>query len=375
MNRKIMSKSKKSQLTRAIRIVFVAAFTTIEAPQANETLPAQIHVHKDFDLTTTGTAVAVAWSADSSSVAAASNYGDTINIWNRDGKDINKFTRNDGGPAVSGSISFAHGTSELIFAPPLDTPDSVALSIWNTSSGKVVGNILGPQPNANYAFNRTPYFQVSPDGKYLVGGAYLGNNVIITDADSWRSITSLRVADGAYSLSIFHSGQFALIGGGNGHAVSIKISTGQIEKSFSVYEESKYGSVNVSAIAGSPDGAHFLAGAGLILMKGEYSHSLEQSDWANSIPSVKIINANDGGTITSSFIPHAPIRQAVWDPRGRYVALVDSAGKLFIWNTLNITEDPIQIQLDRPSMSIAVNADGSQLAVANGSKVSIFSLE
>jgi hypothetical protein len=61
---KIMPKYKQSQLTRAIRLVFVAALTAIQASQANDTMPAQIHVHKDFDLTTTGTAVAVTWSAE-----------------------------------------------------------------------------------------------------------------------------------------------------------------------------------------------------------------------------------------------------------------------------------------------------------------------
>ena len=60
------------------------------------------NVRKVFDLTTPGAAVAVAWASDGSAIAAASDYGGVLTVWDSNGHRIQQITVTGGGPALGG---------------------------------------------------------------------------------------------------------------------------------------------------------------------------------------------------------------------------------------------------------------------------------
>jgi hypothetical protein len=113
---------------------------------------ASLDVREEFDLCTPGlfrgrpgAAVAVTWSPDGSALAAASNYGGVLSVWDRAGHPINQIKRAGGGPNLEGSLAFINGSSQLVFSPPETPNNSTAFAVWDVSIslGAVAGSPKG----------------------------------------------------------------------------------------------------------------------------------------------------------------------------------------------------------------------------------------
>lgn len=348
---------------------------------AGEIRVSAIKVEEKFDLPTPGAAVAVIWSPDGAVLAAASDYGGVLTAWDRNGHVINQFKRLGDGPAVSGSLAFVQGSSQLVFLPPPAVGNSAALAVWDVATGEIIRVENGPQPGADYPLNRAEHFMTSPDQTMLaaatngtVGSKNLEKNVIVYDTRSWRVLQTAKFVPGVTSLSVFGEGRLLGLGSiSGGHIGVLDFRTGVVVHQIPAYEESKYGSFTLGAIAGSPGGDLIFAGVGSMLLKGEYRDSPDQRKWADSLDSVRLLRVKDGSRVAALSSARVPIRQAVWDPKGRYVAFIDSAQGLFLWAPWR-NLDCKKVDLPSPTLSVAVAPDGNEIAVTTNRGVRVYSI-
>jgi hypothetical protein len=131
---------------------------------------------------------------DSSRLAAASDYGGVLTMWNRTGHLVNRIRRDGGGPTLWGSLAFVQGSSRIRFPYPGAVDNSAAFSVWDTVSGTIVNTVNRPQPGDDYPFNRADRFMTSPDETVLAIATRAGpgwglrfrNNIAIYDTRSWK---------------------------------------------------------------------------------------------------------------------------------------------------------------------------------------------
>ena len=356
--------------------------------EAASALPWEPNVRKVFDVPTPGAAVAVVWASDGSEIAAASQYGGILTVWDSHGHRINQFKRVGGGPTVYGSIAFVAGSSRLVFPPPEAVPDSAAFSVWDVASGSIVRTVDGPQPDDDYPLNRAYHFMTSPDQAFLAmatfggrGSRTLEKNVVVYDTRSWRPVQTMKALPGVSSLCVFGGGR--LIGLGtiiSGRIIVMDLASGRTVKEIQAYEESPYGNVQLGAVAGSPTGDLVMTGAGLVTVTGHliskeqnlWGESKEQKAWVASIEPARVFRIQDGARIASISGARAPIRQAKWDPKGRYVAFVDSGDGLLLWAPS--TRSLERVHVSGASLSLDIAPDGDRIAVTTNKGVSVYSV-
>jgi WD40 repeat protein len=343
------------------------------------------NIREELDLATPGAAVAVTWSADGSALAAASNYGQVLTVWDRAGHLINQIQRIGGGPALGGSIAFAHGSSQLVFPPPETSNKSTAFAVWDVSSGRIITIVDGPQPDDEHTLNVAEHFMTTPDHTLLVAATRAGGswkhfqkNVTVYDAGSWQVLNTAALLQGVPSLCVFGDGK--LIGAGSvvGGRVSIlDIKTGVIVRDFQAYEESKYGSSLLGAIAGSPAGDLIMVGvSSTILNGGEYLGTPEQRAWGEareSTEAVRLFRVKDGARVSTFSVAKGPIRQAMWDPKGRFVAFADNQRGLFLWAPWG-GPGYKKIVLPTKTLSLAISPNGDRIAATTNHGVRVYSI-
>jgi WD40 repeat protein len=376
-------------LTKRAGLLLVASLWIITAPVspvlANETRISSLNIREEFQLATPGAAVAVIWSADGSALAAASNYGQVLTVWDRAGHLINQIKRIGGGPTLGGSIAFAHGSSQLVFPPPATASKSTAFAVWDVSTGHIIRTVDGPQPGDDYSFNVADHFMTTPDQTMLATATLKGassphfqKNVSIYETGSWRVLHTAALSQGASSLCVFADGQ--LIGAGSvagGRVSIIDAKTGVIVEDFQAYKESKYGSSALGAIAGSPAGDLIMVGvSSTVLNGGEYLGTPEQRAWGeakDSTEAVQLFRVKDGTRVSTFSAAKGPIRQAMWDPKGRFVAFVDNQRGLFLWAPW-ISSDYKKIHLPTRTLALAISPNGDRIAATTDHGVSVYSI-
>lgn len=365
-------------------VVWTTATFVIFALAAQADAP-PLNVQKTFDLDTLGAAVAVAWSADGSSLAAASNYGGVLTVWDRAGHVVNQIRRVGGGPTLGGSLTFAHGSSQLIFPPPETPNNSTAFAIWDVSTGQIVKSVDGPQPGDDYPYNRADHFMTTPDQTLLAAATRTGrswksfkSNVTVYETASWQVVHTTSLLQGAPSLCVFANGRLIATGSVTGGQVSIvDTKTGAIVQQFQAYEESKYGSSLLGAVAGSPAGDLIVVGvSSTVLHGGEYFGTAEQNAWGearDSTEAVRLFRVKDGTRIATFSAAKGPIRQAMWDPKGRFVAFVDNQKGLFLWAPWG-SSGYKKIDLPTKSLSLAISPNGDRIAATTDYGVRVYSI-
>ena len=311
----------------------------------------------------------MAWSPDGSSIAAASRYGQDLSVWDRSGKMVSRFTIFGGGPYVSNSLAFVDGASRLIFHPPEKTDNDISFVVWDVASGRSVESVTGPAPGANYPFNRAQHFAVSPDQKLAVVVPYTGKAVAIYETKSWQRIRVVDFPFQASSLCFFPDSRRIVLGAAvGGRWAVLDAASGETSGPFVAYERPE-AIVGIGAVAVSPTGDLVLTGIGMVNLVGDAYRSPEVIAWSNSIGPADIWRISDGSRVTSSPGAQAPIWQAVWDPKGRFIAFVDQKNRLFVARPSGAPITRIELQT---AFSLAVAQDGDRLAVTNGNELVIY---
>ena len=344
-----------------------------------------VEVVPQIDLPTPGAGVAVAWSEDGSRVAVASDYGSVLSIWDRSGQLVNRIRRDGGGPTLEGSLAFVENSSKLVFPPPGAANDSAAFSVWDIATGKIVATVNGPQPGDEYPLNRADHFMTSDDETIFAmatrgGPAWKGfrENIAIYDSRSWQLLRTTAVPYSVSSLCLFAHGRLLGLGTVNsGRLVILDSLSGATITEIRAYEDSKYGVVSLGVIAGSPTGDLILTGVSSgALNGGEYYNTREQRAWDNAMSSteaVRVFRVKDGARVASFPAARGPIRQAKWDPKGRYVAFVDNDRGLFFWVPWKGLSYK-KINLPTRTLALSISPDGDRIAVTTDSGARVYSV-
>ncbi len=333
-------------------------------------------VERLLDLHTPGSGVAVAWAPDGSQLAAASDFGSELTVWDRNGRPIKQIHREGEGPALGRSLVFVGGTSKLVFVPQGRANYDTALEVWDVATGLVSGFVIGPEPGQDYSANRTPWFDISPDQELLVAGTGgTRENVAFYRTSDWRLKKATHVEHGVFSLRLFARGRLAIVGSADGCATILDSATGRDLRRIQVYPPSPVGTVLISSVSGSPDGQYVMVGAGLTSLSGSFRGSpSDLSDWRKSIDPIRLFRSDTGTQITSFSEPETPIRQIAWDPSGNFVAIADAKSGLYLWAP-NLSREHLQrVELGSRPFSIAISPAGDQIAVAGDSGVTVFQI-
>jgi hypothetical protein len=185
-------------------------------------------------------------------------------------------------------------------------------------------------------------------------------------------LTTARVDSLIGSLCLFANGNDLGLGTYGGTLTILNSKSGAPLVDIRAYEESKYGDVEVGAIAGDPKGELILAGAGSITLSGPDPQSPEHLAWLDSLETIKMFRVKDGAEL-ASLKAQDPIRQAAWDPQGRFVAFVDNAKELYLWAPWR-TPAYKRIELPTKTLSLAISPRGDRLAVATDYDVAVYSI-
>ncbi|MGH7023089.1 MAG: WD40 repeat domain-containing protein [Caulobacteraceae bacterium] len=350
-----------------------------------ESINFPLNVQKEMDLSTPSAVVAVAWSPDGSKIAAASDFGDLLTIWDASGKKLNKINIGNG-PYLEDSLSFVDGSSQLLFPPPSGVADAVSLDSWDIATGKVVRTLEGPEPSKSYPFNRAEHFTASDLRNLVVTTPYICDwstpsspkTIDIYDIAGWTLRKTYPLPGSVNSLSLFDGGREIVMGTDIGSVFLLDPQTGQSPKEYKAFDTGRYGNVFVRAVAGSPDGTLVFAGAGLVVVNQGFvgsSNDLGTRRWERAIVPAVVIRVTDGRKVAS--FPNAvrEIREAAWDPRGRYVAFIDSDRSLILWRPFGRRLSYEKLRLPSNSLSLAISPNGDRIAVATSVGLSIYALE
>ncbi|MGC1445915.1 MAG: WD40 repeat domain-containing protein [Xanthobacteraceae bacterium] len=336
-----------------------------------------IKLSRELNLSTRGVATAVAWSPDGSRLAAASAYGEDLTVWDNSGSVVNRIKRIGGGLYVDNSLAFVSGPSELLFPAPQTADATACADVWDVATGRIVNSVPGPAPEVNdYARNRARHFVVSPDQTIAAAAPNVGGYIAIYETNNWKRTKILKIESGVETLGFFPDGQRLSIGSILlGHFLIADISSAQITADFVLYA-SKFAHISIGTVAVSPNADFVLTGIGTVTIPGEYYRSAEARTWDQAVrPPVSIWRIKDGSYVTGLRNVQLPIRQAVWDPKNRFVAFVDNAATLFVWEPQAPQVAPTQISLPGSTLSLAISHSGSHLAVANGNGIRVYQID
>jgi WD40 repeat protein len=327
--------------------------------------------------------LALAWSPNSTQLAAATDADDTITVWDAAGRELAHFST--GMPRAGQSIAFAPDDLHILFWPPDGMSDDVALVVRELPSGRVVHIVEGPDPGGGYDANHPDSFSVTPERGLVamnaVGGRQHQINLAIADTKAWTFDRKYSIEHGVTLMSFFSNGQ-RLATGGELLRIHSTPSYAPPSQQFQV-------SGGGMALAGSPDG-HFVF--------IDHSQTL-------ATPSGAVLRAADGMQVAAFPLPaNALVDQAEWDPKGRYVAFLDQNNELVLWRPFDARASYEKIIFSghspnciwqfanslggllagpagiiagcRPAVrQIALSPDGARIAVATSNGIFVYSIE
>jgi WD40 repeat protein len=334
----------------------------------------------DLQNTTTG----VAWSPDGLTLGVSSFYGPELNTFDSSGHPLNELQSNGSKGPIFNAFAFINGSSQVLFPVENAAKGDAALDVRDVATGRIVNTLT-----ANYI---THSFAVSPDQKRvaIASDVVKKTNVNIYDTKDWHELlTANELAVGKkqwirnISLSFFPDSKLLAVGQTEGNFVVMDSTTGKTIKEFHAYDPPVEGTHdNIGTIAVSPKGDLILTGLNGGGTSGEALRSDKTVGWLkNEIP-INIWRVSDGKQVASLANrqtaaltdPGKLIRQAVWDPKGRFVAFID-ANSLVVWQPEIPGENFIRIKSPHLTDSLAITSDGKSLAVAAGNNVTVYNIE
>ena len=371
--------TKSNAFVRWVSIVSVVG-TTLFVSLIAFHIPAHSETHGTFSLKVTKkfevplrhSPKNVIWSSDGSRLAVENRLENGVTILDSSGNILERMFRF---PYLSYGrvLAFIDGASHLLIHPTNRSDASTALELRDVETGKVMKAIEGIVPKDYRDRDKPNALAISPDQKLAAVnvGAY---TVIIYDTTNWHKLHILNPPKGmVFSLCFSPDGTKVVIGHNGGFTIIDPISGHTIQHVHAY--NSQYGIVNITSVAVSPDGNSLLAIADVAMINGNVNMA-DADAWARSLDAIRIWNISDGKPVTS-FPPKGaemPIRQGVWDPKGRYVAFVDANSRLFLWQAMN-GGGFTTIDLPSSAESLAASPDGKALAVAHGQGITVFNIE
>jgi WD40 repeat protein len=314
-----------------------------------------------------GVATAVTWSSDGQKLAAYGNYGQSVEVWTKDGRHITTMSRTGFDiPYIYDSISFIND-DHFILTPPDGTSlqnQKLTLSLWSTGTGKVIRNVDGPDPGADWLSNFAYLFAVSTNDKFVVAVTRTNQNVSVFPVKEWDHPVKLRLREqdnsGIVSITISSDGLLVGLGNVSGQVSIYDAKTGQFTYAIQAYDQIHM--TPVQSLSFNPEGTEIATGAGAGIASSE------------TATPVRVWSAKDGRLIRAFEESNLqPIRNLKWSLTGEYIGFSSIDDKLRIWNQITGKKRYVSLS-DRGSMCLAFSPDGRSLAFCDGNNVKILKL-
>ena len=321
---------------------------------------------------------AVAWNADGSRLAALSNFGGTVTLWDSHSWAVaNRFHRYSGAYSAN-SLVFLPDNTLLTNAPIGRSPDLnyttlyiFCLIQWNAETWQVIRYIpdLNKLPNElldKVASSNT--FVASHDSS-LVAVISKGHNVLLFETKGWSVVRHFETpptpdhGDFASAVSISQDGRKVAIGTGFGYVYVYGVDDGRTLRSFHAFPDIVPPlklAPSCSAIAFSPDGQ--------ILATGRDSNDVSETDdgW------VRLWRVEDGALLARFAGGVGDARTIAWSPKGNYLVVGDDRS-LRLWQIQQMPQQsPDLIKKIRNNSFSAAFSPSGVLAVSNGAEVVIY---
>lgn len=350
-----------------------------EQPNRNYVIKQEVHgkpsitLREKFTIPVADAASGVAWSPDGSILGV---YSQTVfATYSNSGRYLNEFRSNDGFKDLLLTTAFLDGAKEVVFPVRSLSERNAGVDIRDVASGKIVTTVRGR--------SAAWMFSVSPDQKRLAFASLLDDSVITYETQTWKLLSTIKLNyphTGAFSLAFFPDNTRLVVGMGGEDDTRVDVAdstSGQIINDFQLHPVKPNQFVHVDAVAVSPDGKFLL----VCVDDG----------------TVRILHVEDGKQKASLNDLTGGFRegQAIWDPKGRFVAFIDVNG-LVVWQPETAGESYIKFRFSSPpktfvdfvigksirmdtsdvfGLTIAITKDGKSLAVTHGDSVTVFTIE
>jgi WD40 repeat protein len=311
--------------------------------------------------------LAVAWSPDGKKLAALSDYGANLEVWDADGDGHHTFPINS--RFTNNALAFLNDEEVLTPSSVKPTPDGRiwALSIWNPQNGSFVKGIASQYPDrSDWGYDK---FTVSPDGSMVaalaVGASgnfklgtteFGGNPVPIYLGKTWQIVHLIPVAAPS-SAAFSPDGKEIAFGGYRGVIHLYNLDDELLIKTINVFDGK---AATIDSLTYSPDGKYIVA-------NGYFFAGYDD------VKSLRVIRISDGEVI-ASYPGHASAWKVVWSPSGKYIAFAPHDKTIRLWNP-NHPDNPGVIIRDVDSMCLAFSPDGNQLASCARDGIKVFDIK
>ena len=311
---------------------------------------------------------AVAWNKDSSHLAALSDYGHTITVWeSRNWSLINQFDRYSGGYS-SNSLAYTADGMLLTSAPVGKSSDPkyqtlaiFSLILWDPEAGRVIRYIPDPIPDTGFKIEDTDTYAVSPDGKLVAGIMQRGPNspVLLFETATWTLIGHFAVPptpkhpDGAVCVAFSPDSREIALGTLFGYVHVMAIGQETPRLSFSAYPDG----VPCYAVAYSHNGRTLATGRGLVPLG------------APDDGRTRLWRASDGVNLAFLNGGGAGVHNLSWSETGLLAIAHDQS--LAVWDAAEPTKPRMVLYNEGATYSVAFDKTGT-LAAASGNEVELY---
>lgn len=319
---------------------------------------------------------AVAWNADGSRLAALSDFGGKVTIWDaKTWNEIGKFTRY-GGPYSHNSFEFLPDGNLVVNAPIGRSPDPNYKTLSIFSLIRLDANSLRPLqyiPDPGYVLRNKEgrvanTFTVSPDGTAVAAIVRRGVTVygLRSGLPLWQlqmPLVSAQMGDFAESLAFTPDGQQLIVGTLSGRLNIFRMRDGSLLRTMNLFDL-----YHCSQVALSPDGQ-------LVAVGKNKKFNVPKPTNISTV----VYRLSDGGVV--SLLPGTtvklfgadeavPVWSLAWKPKSSLLAVGD-AESLHIWRiSRNGASQLLDVHL--PGLYSLKYSPSGTLAVGYGNHVAVF---
>jgi WD40 repeat protein len=326
----------------------------------------------------------IIWSGDSRSIAAFSDWGNLITVWDRDGLIVHELHR-PGAFFIGQGLGFLNGDRQMVTPTASFKTPNIMLSIFDVDSGKIVHEVAGPRPGENRG-NEALVIAASPDQSTIAtvtGGPPTGiQPVRLYSAPNWDVSAVLtgsahEPATVAINLAFSADSKLLAVGRSDGSVVIYDLISKKVRNTINAF--TKY-LTPANCIAISADDQFVVVGTARAAEMWRYPDGniapLNQGRLTalRAPDPVRVYRISDGVLAESETGFLEPIYGISWSSKESLIAFIAGDDTLHLWDPTHPTDPGKVILLGKGATSVAFSPDGGQLAASDGNNVTLYQL-